>query len=111
MCEKWVNSFAAFIDHMGPCPKGHSLDRIDNERGYEAGNCRWTDATTQANNRRCTMTLMFNGALLPVSDVARHLGVPVARLKERKRRGWSDEDTVTQPFLGRGGRLRAYRPE
>src|ERR1700751_5398398 len=48
--EKW-NDFSSFLRDVGPSPSGLLLDRIDNDKGYEPGNCRWTDRATQARNR------------------------------------------------------------
>lgn len=53
VCERWRESYASFLAHVGrrPSPQ-HSLDRINNAKGYRPGNVRWATKTEQANNRR-----------------------------------------------------------
>jgi hypothetical protein len=53
VCPEWRADFAAFLRDVGRRPNPElSIDRIDNDRGYEPGNVRWATAKQQANNRR-----------------------------------------------------------
>lgn len=52
VCDRWENSFEDFLADMGerPFPKAQ-IDRIENDGNYEPGNCRWTTAKVNANNK------------------------------------------------------------
>ena len=40
------------LTELGPIPTDRSVDRIDNEAGYEPGNIRWATPDEQARNKR-----------------------------------------------------------
>ena len=50
-CKRWEH-FEEFLNDMGECPEGHSLDRFNNEKDYSKSNCRWATPLEQANNKR-----------------------------------------------------------
>lgn len=55
VCDEWHDPlvFIEYLDNkLGPCPEGYSMDRIDNDGGYEPGNIRWASASEQSTNQR-----------------------------------------------------------
>ena len=75
MCDTWRNSYSVFLADMGEKPEGTSLDRINGERGYEPGNCRWATAKQQGENTRKCRSYFWKGAHRNQSDIARMEGV------------------------------------
>ena len=55
VCKKWAdisNGFLDFLAHIGPRPRGCSLDRINNDGNYEPGNVKWSTRKEQNSNQR-----------------------------------------------------------
>lgn len=76
VCREWLQSFDSFYQHLGNRPTGHSLDRIDNNKGYEPGNVRWATPREQASNRRDVWAVRIGGTEYgSVAEAARAHGV------------------------------------
>lgn len=52
ICDRWLNSFENFLADMGEAPKEMSIDRINNDKGYNQDNCKWSTQYEQNRNRR-----------------------------------------------------------
>lgn len=84
ICQNWVTSFEAFLKDMGKKPSSyHSLDRIDNNKGYCPENCRWATTLEQIINRRCSIKVTYNGMTKTLSEWCRELKVPYRRAYKR----------------------------
>jgi hypothetical protein len=95
VCDRWKSSFENFLADMGFAPsKSHSIDRIDNDKGYTPDNCRWALPTTQLSNRRSNIFIEFDGLRLHIAEWARRRNIPVSTIYTRLQRGCTPEEAL-----------------
>ena len=99
VCDRWKDSPQAFLDDMGPKPSPrHELDRIDNDHGYEPGNCRWATRSQNDRNRRNNRLIQFNGERRTLVEWAEELGMRADTIGARIDNGWTAERALTTPI-------------
>jgi len=101
VCEGWENDFNAFYNWS--LENGYSdkltLDRIDGNKDYSPGNCRWVTYKVQGNNTTQNHLITYEGTTLTAAQWAEKLGMNYNTFTERLRRGWSIERAITTPTM------------
>ena len=91
---------------MGSKPSSkHSLDRIENNKGYSKENCRWATREEQSNNTRYNVFIPYEGKSLSISQWSRYLGIPINTIHGRFNKGFNLNDVFYK------GRLKPTRKD
>lgn len=97
------HDFSNFHSAIGRRPSKHySVDRIDNAKGYERGNVKWSTGKEQQRNTRRNRILTLDGEAKCVAAWAEDFGIPVSTILNRLRRGWTDKEALTEPIQRTG---------
>lgn len=102
VCE-WWKVFENFVTDMGLRPsKNHWIERVDNTGDYCPDNCIWATASQQNRNRCNNALLTFNGVTKCKTQWAEDLGLTYVAIKQRLKKGWSVERTLSEPLWAKG---------
>lgn len=83
VCDRW-GDFRNFLQDMGRRPSPiHSIERIDNNEGYNPENCVWATPSQQNRNTRRNRYLEFGGKRQCLTDWAKDLGISSSLLSTR----------------------------
>ena len=97
VCEHWER-FENFIEDMGERPRNLTIERIENDKGYCKGNCRWATRREQSLNKRTNVVLTFGGKTQTAVQWSRELGFKDDAVAIRVNNGWTVEKTLTTPI-------------
>ena len=93
--------FDVFLSYMGPRPEGHTLDRIDPNKGYEPGNCGWATNAEQQRNKRDTIFVAIGGVKKPLVEWCELYDFSYVTAYKRWRSGRYDGSNLFQkPHVG-----------
>lgn len=98
-CNEW-DKFEDFYSDMGKSPKGMSIERINNDKGYCKENCIWADRTEQGSNKRNNVLIELDGKTLTASQWSRETGILLWTIFARVKRGLTSRE-VLDPNLGK----------
>jgi hypothetical protein len=99
VCDRWKgpDGFIHFLEDMGECPEGLTLDRIDVDGNYELSNCRWISRTDNQRNQRRAKLITWNGQTKHFIEWAEELGLNPDTLRSRVfRKKWPLERAMTE---------------
>lgn len=97
VAQVW-HEFPRFLADMGQPPTQlHTLDRLENAKGYEPGNCRWATMHEQQRNRTNNNLVTAHGRTQCVAAWAEDLGVNAWTIYSRLKRGVQAERALHGP--------------
>lgn len=95
VCDEWKLSFTNFLNDMGNRPSSsHTIDRIENDKGYNAKNCRWATRTEQSCNTSRNIRINYNGKNLTIGEWSKETGIIYNTLLSRVKAGWPPEKAL-----------------
>jgi hypothetical protein len=109
--------FDNFYADMGLPPRGMTLERVNNDEGYNPGNCKWAPRIDQARNQRSNRLLTIDGQTLTMTEWGERSGIKPTTIWNRLKLGWPPEDAVKVPTthkrkgIPRGQRIYAIGAE
>lgn len=100
ICDRWL-VFQNFLDDMGECPRGLTLERKDNNDGYRPENCVWADRLAQGRNKRSTRLVVVDGEELTSTEAAKRANCSPSAISARIRRYGETREEAVGYFMAR----------
>lgn len=101
ICSEW-DDFTVFLSDMGLKPDClHSIDRVNNLKGYYPGNCKWSTMKEQVRNRKTTVRHTIGGEEKPLAEWCEIYGIDYQTAYKRIYDGMEVEKALTTKKKGK----------
>lgn len=94
ICARWQGNFKAFLEDMGECPPGLTLERMDNDGNYQPDNCEWATPAQQTFNRSATHKVTVGAKVMSLKHACAHYNIPYLTAMGRVRRGMTPQEAI-----------------
>jgi hypothetical protein len=101
VCQRWRDSFLAFLADMGDRPDGMTLERIETDLNYDPRNCKWATYQEQNRNKTNGTKVEFRGKTKSVTEWSETTGIPRHVIFARLNLAWSIDRALTSPVRKR----------
>lgn len=105
VCDDW-HDFDRFYEWL--ISQGYNndlsltIERIDNNKGYNPSNCILIPLSEQCNNKTTSHFIEYNGEIHTMTQWAKIKGINVFTLKKRLESGYSIDDALNKPVEYKG---------
>lgn len=94
--KEWED-FSIFYKDMGARPRGTTLDRLNNNKGYSKENCRWSTFKQQNRNTRKNVLFIIDDIQMTIAEAAELHSINKATVYDRLKNGWDINRALKQP--------------
>lgn len=97
ICSEWMNfdNFCLWALSNG-YKDGLTIERINNDEGYNPQNCTWITNEKQASNKRNSRIFTYNGETMHLAAWARKLNMSYSLLYDRLDAGLTFEQAIAK---------------
>lgn len=101
ICDEWRNDFMSFYNWS--MEHGYNdeltIDRINNQKGYQPDNCRWITFLEQQRNKTNNVLINYNEKNITLSELSKITGLSYSLLYNRKKSAIKHTGTFTADDL------------
>ena len=100
VCDEWKNNSSKFFEwaFANGYQENLTIERIDNNKGYNPENCTWVTKEQQYKNKRQNIMITYQGKTMCAEDWAKETNINAQTIRWRYKKGWSIEKIFEQPL-------------